>query len=94
MKLVSKISQREIIVRHLKDLRIHDPQGGWVKYSDVLGKNTPFGFIPVKADNRIRELIKEGILESQHNSKFVKFRLYLPEIAEKALNYAGVMVAS
>jgi len=94
MKLVSRISQRNIIIRFLKDLRIKDPYGGWVEYSDILGKNTPFGFVPVKADNRIRELVKEGVLESQHNDKFVKFRFALPKIAVKALDYTGVITAS
>ena len=93
MKQVSK-TQKEIITAHLKQLRIHDPRGGWIEYKDILGKNTPFGFFPVKADNRIRELIKEGILETDHNSKFVKFRFYLPPIAEKALDYRGIITAS
>lgn len=68
------MSQKQIIIKYLQELRQADPFGGWVKEYSLRSKETSFGWIGFQGDRRVRELYKAGLLERRKEGKYAEFR--------------------
>jgi hypothetical protein len=71
-----KLSQKEIIVKHL------NRWGGWMPEYLLRSVSTNFGWIGSQGDRRVRELVEEGILEHRINGKYAEVRYVDKTITE------------
>ena len=76
------MSDYEVILRYLKDIRDKEPDG-WILEGNVHSVDTPNGWIGFRGDRNCRNLAEVGIIEKDDSGKFVKVRfLYPNEILE------------
>ena len=76
------MSDYEVILRYLKDIRDKEADG-WILEGNVRSVDTPNGWIGFRGDRNCRDLMEVGILEKDDKEEFVKVRfLYPPEIIE------------
>ena len=76
------MSDYEVILKHLKDIRDKE-YDGWILEGNVRSVDTPYGWIGFRGDRNCRDLAEVGIIEKNGEGKFVKVRfLYPPEILE------------
>lgn len=80
---ISARGQKAIIFDHLRKLRIDDPNGGWVHTWDVVKVTTPFGYVKIGGDRRIREMASPTtdifdpyykVLERRGEGKYEQYR--------------------
>jgi hypothetical protein len=59
---------KKVILDYLRDLRTWGD--GWEKEYNLRAKQTPFGWIGARGDRDVRDLIKDGYLESSKEGKY------------------------
>lgn len=69
-----KLSQKQIILRHLREINV------WVPSFKLRGIPTKFGFIGHQGDRRCRELAHEGKIQHKLIGAYVYYRLAPPMI--------------
>lgn len=74
-----KTTQHELILAHLKLLYASGENDGWIRPMFLRGREVAGGFIGDAVDVRLRELRREGKVESRKVGKFEEFRI-IPEL--------------
>lgn len=72
------MTQHDLILSHLKLLYASGENDGWIRPMFLRGLRTPAGFIGDAVDVRLRELRREGKVESRQAGRFEEFRI-IPE---------------
>lgn len=69
------MTQHEIILAYLKQLYARGENDGWIAAFRLRGLDTLAGFIGDAVDVRLRELRKQGKVESRREGKFEEYRI-------------------